>query len=471
MLTLLAFVAALGLLITVHEYGHYRVAVACGVKVLKFSIGFGKPIYSWRLAGRPTEFSIGMLPLGGFVSMLDEREGPVDPAELHLAFNRKPLRLRAAVVAAGPLANLLLAVLLYAVVNWSGQLEPRAVLASPLADSVAAQAGLSGGEWVTQAGFGADDMDDIRSFDDLRWQLTEGALQGRDLLLRVVPAQGGKMQDAARQDAANPPATREYVLALSRLNATDVDAALFRRIGLMGPWTAPVIGEVREGGAAAQAGLRAGDLVRRIDERTVVDGPQLRDIIRAAGQLPLAGGIAGVQTWQIERSGQILTLQVQPQLQAEGEALVGKIGAFVGAPPEMVAVRYGFLDGLVGGLEKTWDVSVLSLKMMGRMVLGQASLKNLSGPLTIAEYAGKSASLGWSAYVMFLALISVSLGVLNLLPLPVLDGGHLMYYLWEALTGRSISEVWMERLHRGGLAILFLMMAVALFNDLVRLGA
>ena len=234
MLTLLAFVAALGLLITVHEYGHYRVAVACGVKVLKFSIGFGKPIYSWRLAGRPTEFSIGMLPLGGFVAMLDEREGPVDPAERHLAFNRKPLRVRAAVVAAGPLANLLLAVLLYAVVNWSGQLEPRAVLASPLPDSVAAQAGLSGGEWVTQAGFAADDMDDVRSFDDLRWKLTEGALQGRDLLLRVVPAQGGKLLDAAPVDAASLPSTREYVLALSRLNATDVDAALFRRIGLLG---------------------------------------------------------------------------------------------------------------------------------------------------------------------------------------------------------------------------------------------
>jgi len=178
-----------------------------------------------------------------------------------------------------------------------------------------------------------------------------------------------------------------------------------------------------------------------------------------------------VQTWQIERAGQLITLTVQPQLQAEGEGLVGRIGAYVGAAPEMVTVRYGFVDGLAAGLEKTWDVSVLSLKMMGRMVIGDASLKNLSGPLTIAEYAGKSASLGWSAYVMFLALISVSLGVLNLLPLPVLDGGHLMYYLWEAVTGRSVSEVWMERLQRGGLAILFLMMAVALFNDLVRLGA
>ena len=471
MLTLLAFVAALGILITVHEYGHYRVAVACGVKVLKFSIGFGKPLYSWRLTGSPTEFSIGMLPLGGFVSMLDEREGPVDPAERHLAFNRKPLRSRVAVVAAGPLANLLLAVVLYALVNWAGQLEPRAVLASPLPDSVAAQAGLSGGEWVTQAGFGADDMDDIRSFDDLRWQLTEGALQGRDLRLRVVPGQGGKMLDPSPRDASSTLTTREHVLALSRLNASEVDSALFRRIGLMSPWTPPVIGEVREGGAAAKAGLREGDLVRAIDGRKVLDGSQLRDIIRAAGKLPQTGGTALLQIWQIDRAGQALTLPVQPQLQAEGEGLVGKIGAFVGAAPEMVTVRYGFIDGLAGGFEKTWDVSMLSLKMMGRMVVGQASLKNLSGPLTIAEYAGKSASLGWSAYVLFLALISVSLGVLNLLPLPVLDGGHLMYYLWEAVTGRSVSEVWMDRLQRGGLAILVLMMAIALFNDLLRLGA
>ena len=471
MLTLLAFVIALGLLITVHEYGHYRVARACGVKVLKFSIGFGKPIFSWRLAGRPTEFSIGLLPLGGYVSMLDEREGPVDPAEAHQAFNRQPLRARAAVVAAGPLANLLLAVLLYAVVNWAGQQEPRAVLASPLADSVAAQAGLKGGEWVTQAGFSPEAMQDVRSFDDLRWQLTDGALQGRDLLLRVVTGQGGSQVTAKSPTAETPGFNREYVLALSALNATEIDAQLFRRIGLLGPWTPPVIGEVRSGGAASNAGLLAGDLVLRIGERPVRDGQQLRDLIRTPGPSPVAGGLAPSQIWQVERSGQIISLPVQPQVQAEGTALVGKIGAFVGAPPEMVTVSYGFWDGLAGGVEKTWDVSVLSLKMMFRMLTGQASLTNLSGPLTIAEYAGKSASHSWSAYLLFLALISVSLGVLNLLPVPVLDGGHLMYYLYEAATGRSVSELWMERLHRGGMAFLLLLMMVALFNDLVRLGA
>ena len=471
MLTLLAFVIALGLLITVHEYGHYRVARAFGIKVLKFSVGFGKPIFSWRLAGLPTEFSIGILPLGGYVSMLDEREGPVDPAEAHLAFNRQPLRARAAVVAAGPLANFLLAILLYALVNWVGQQEPRAVLASPLADSVAAQAGMKGGEWVTQAGFSPQAMQDVRSIEDLRWQLTEGALQGRDLLLRVVTGQGGRPAVSQNPSAESPSFNREYLLALSALNATEIDTQLFRRIGLLGAWTPATIGEVRSGGAASKAGLLAGDVVLRIGERPVLDGQQLRDMIRTAGSSPVAGGLAPSQVWQIERSGQTMLLPVQPQWQAEGAALVGKIGAFVGGAPEMVIVQYGFWDGLAGGLEKTWDVSVLSLKMMGRMLTGQASLKNLSGPLTIAEYAGKSASHSWSAYLLFLALISVSLGVLNLLPIPVLDGGHLMYYLYEAATGRSVSDVWMERLNRGGMAFLLLLMMVALFNDLVRLSA
>jgi len=453
MLTLVAFVVALGILIAIHEYGHYRVAVACGVKVLKFSVGFGKPIFTWHLKNRPTEFSIGMLPLGGYVKMLDEREGPVDPAERHLAFNNQPLGARAAIVAAGPAANLLLAIVLYAIVNWSGLQEPQPVLASPVVGSIAERAGLRGGERVQQAAFDDGALEEVRSFEDLRWRLTRAALGGRDVRLQVTSGVG------APQGAAIT-ASRSVLLPLGELSAADADAQLFRKIGILGPWTQAAIGEVMPGGAAEKSGLRADDLVQRIGELAIVDGQQLRETIRAS---------KGAQTWQILRAGQTLQLPVAPDIRQEAGQSVGRIGAYVGTPPAMVTVRHGPLDGLWNGVVRTWEVSVLTLKMMGKMLIGEASLKNLSGPLTIADYAGKSASLGWSAYLLFLALISVSLGVLNLLPLPVLDGGHLMYYLWEAITGKGVSDAWMDRLQRGGVAILLGMMSVALFNDVTRL--
>ncbi|MFZ4480251.1 MAG: RIP metalloprotease RseP [Rhodoferax sp.] len=451
MLTLAAFLLTLGLLITVHEYGHYRMAVACRVKVLRFAIGFGKPLFAWRPKGSSTEFVVCAFPLGGYVKMLDQREAPVAEGERHLAFNLKPLRCRIAVVVAGPGANLLLAVFLYALVNWSGVQYPAAILASPAQGSIAALAGLGGGERVGRAGFDDAEPHDIQSFEDLRWLLTQGALERRDVRLLVTSPARGQSGDV--------------MLKLSGIDTSQVDAELFHKIGIVGPLTQPVIGSVMAGTAAQRAGLRDGDVVLQIGAVVVVDGQQLRQLIRASG----AGAESTAAVWTISRGGTVIELTVKPDRQQEAGLWVGKIGAYVGAAPELVVVRYGVMDGLWRGLVHCWDVSMLTLRMMGRMLVGEASLKNLSGPLTIADYAGKSANMGMTQYLLFLALISVSLGVLNLLPLPVLDGGHLMYYLWEGITGRPISDAWMEYLQRGGIAVLLVMMSIAIFNDINRL--
>lgn len=446
MLTVLAFLTALTLLIFVHEYGHYRMARFCGVRVLRFSIGFGRVLWRWQPLGESTEFTLCALPLGGYVRMLDEREAPVPPEQRHLAFNVQPLDRRALIVFAGPLANLVLAVLLYALVYWSGNMEPRPILASPVAGSLAAGAGLVGGEQIEQVQVPGEPAKVVRTMGELRWQLTQAALEGRDIRLRT--AQG-----------------REFILPLEQLQAQEADAALMQRIGIGAPFTRPLIGELSEGGAAAKSGLMPGDLVLRVDGQPAVDGRWLREQIRAS----VRDGQASTMRWRIARNGVELELQVSPSVVQEGERLIGRIGAFVGGKPELVNYRLGFVDGLWQAGAMTWETSVLSLRMIGRMVLGEASLKNLSGPLTIADYAGRSASVGLNQYLLFLALISVSLGVLNLLPLPMLDGGHLMYYLWEAVTGRPLSDMWMERLQRGGIALLVVVMSIALFNDLVRL--
>lgn len=455
MLTLVSFIFTLAVLIAIHEYGHYRVAVACGVKVIRFSVGFGKPLLTWKPKkqhpGQDTEFVLSMFPLGGYVKMLDEREAPVPPELRHVAFNTQPLKSRAAIVVAGPLANLLLAVLLYAVVSWIGGQEPRAILASPQVSSLAYQAGLRGGEEVQRAGFVGDTLQIVESMEDVRWLTTQGALDKKDVVLSVMP------RDSNRG--------RDVTLPLASLDVQEADAQMFRKIGVGAPWTQASIGELVAGGPAATAGLLKDDVVLSVDGVAISDGMQLRDAIRASvqGESPIK------KTWQVQRQGKNVSLDVTPNASREGSVWVGKIGAYVGAMPAMVDIRYGPLDGLWRGVVKTWEISALTLRMMGKMVIGEASLKNLSGPLTIADVAGKSASLGLVQYLLFLALISVSLGVLNLLPLPVLDGGHLMYYLWEAVTGKEVTQLWLERLQRGGVAILFAMMGVALFNDLSRM--
>ncbi len=449
--TVLAFLLTLGILVVIHEYGHYRVAVACGVKVLRFSVGFGRVI--WRRQNGPdaTEFVVCALPLGGYVRMLDEREGPVEPGEMDSAFNRKTLWQRAAIVSAGPLANLGLAVLLYAAAHWIGIQEPKALLGPPVASSLAERAGLRSGDWVRAIAHDGEDWQDLRSLTDLRWQLTQAVLRRQAVQLQVTD-----------RDGRGP---RTLRMDLGGVEPGEIDAALSRRIGLGGPWREPVLGEVKAGGPAAKAGLRSGDRVLAIDGGAIVDAQTVVERVRGS----LRAGQPVAQRWTIERAGRSLEIEVTPRVMSEGGQTFGRIDAAPGQPPVMETVRHGFFEGLQQGAVRTWDISLLTVKMLGRMLVGEASLKNLSGPLTIADYAGQSVNQGLAYYLGFLALVSVSLGVLNLLPLPMLDGGHLMYYIFEGVTGRPVSDLWLARLQRGGVVVLLMMMSVALFNDVARL--
>ena len=444
--TIAAFLAALGPLIIFHELGHYAVARMCGVKVLRFSVGFGRPLLKWVRGRDRTEWVLAAIPFGGYVAMLDEREteGTIDPGDLPRAFNRQSVGKRIAIVVAGPFANLLLAVLLYAGVNMVGIDEPRAVFAAPAAGSALAQAGVDGPFEAT-----ALDGEAIRSIVDLRWRL-----------LKIGVDHGSSVLQVRRFDQPAD-AARRVTLDLARFDTKDLESDFMQKLGLALLRPKPTIREVADAsGPAARAGLRRGDRVVAIDGKAIDDVDALQRIVGASAgkSLQLA----------IERDGAMLSTAVTP-VAAAGAAPVGRIGVQVGAQMQTVRVRYGPLDAIVHGVSQTWDLCVFSVRMIGKMVSGELSLKNISGPVTIADYAGQSARLGPLAFISFVAFISISLGVMNLLPVPMLDGGHLLYYFAEIVRGRPPSERFLEWSQRVGMFLLAGLMVVALFNDVVRL--
>lgn len=442
LLTLLAFILALGLLVTFHEFGHYLVARLCGVRVLRFSVGFG-PILARRVDRRGTEWALSALPLGGYVKMLDDAPADADEATRRSAFNAQPLSRRVAVVLAGPAANLILAVLLYACLGLWGVQEPTAVLAAPPPGSAAAQAGVPAGSTLE-----AVDGVPVASWTQARWQLLEPLTTGANILLGIRTPSGDSRAVRLRVPASSPDLDQPDLLAAAGL-------------ALAAP--VPVVGPLTPGAAAQAAGLQAGDEVRSVGTLVNPTTTQFVEQVQThAGQpLPLT----------VLRHGALVSLSVVPRPEAGADgAVVGRIGALIQAQRPMVLVRSGPYESLRQGVQRTADVSLLTLRMLGRMVVGQASWRNVSGPVTIAEYAGQTARLGLEAYLGFLALISVSIGILNLLPIPLLDGGHLLFFAIEAVRGgRPLSPRWRDLGFRLGLTAVIGLTLLALFNDLVRL--
>ena len=445
-----AFVVALGVLIVIHEYGHYLVARLCGVKVLRFSVGFGRPLWKVRRGRDRTEWVIAALPLGGYVKMLDEHEGPVAPEELHRAFNRQSVWRRIAVVVAGPAANFLLAIAFYWALFVGGVQEAKPVLAAPEPGTVAEASGIARGETILKINGEA-----VASWQQVRWQLLQLAVERQPARLEVIDA---KQRLTWR------------TLDLSRFDLEGFDSDPLARLGLRlnRPDVAPIIGTVVPGSVAEAGGLRAGDRVISIDGGAIL---VWEDVVKAVRAHP-----AETLQLQILREGNRIEIRLRPEAVQQNGERFGRIGAApqvdAGAMKDLVAtVRYAPWPALVLAFERTWETSAFSLKMLGKMAIGEVSWKNLSGPVTIADYAGQSAQLGIGAYVAFLALISISLGVLNLLPIPLLDGGHLLYYLVEIFKGSPLSERAMELGQRLGLTLLLSLMAFAFYNDLNRLLA
>jgi regulator of sigma E protease len=437
--TILAFIVALGIIITFHEYGHYWAARRCGVRVLRFSVGFGKPLLK-RIDRHGTEWVVAGIPLGGYVKMQDEPEPGATEAQARETFSRQPLKNRFFIVSAGPIANFILAAVIYAALNLMGTQEPAAVLAAPPEASSAAQAGIQDGDRII-----AVNGTEVGSWSQMRWQMLDDMVHGRTVRLTVERAGGAMDVPVALVAPGSNPEADVLGLTGLRLQAGDTR-----------------ITSVQTNSAGDQAGLQSGDVVESINGVPITSTQSLIEQVQANPQQPLE--------MAVRRDNQALMLTVTPGLydQPDGSS-VGRIGVGLASDVQMVTIEHGIIQSTWLGVTRTVETAWFSLRMLGNMLVGVVSWKNISGPVTIADYAGQTAQMGLTSYLAFLALVSVSIGVLNLLPIPMLDGGHLMYYVVEMIRGKPTPERWMEIGQRFGIIVIGGLMTLAIFNDLTRL--
>jgi regulator of sigma E protease len=457
MMTLLAFIVTIGILVTIHEFGHYQVAKWCGVRVLRFSVGFGKPLWRKQFVPNGTEFVLASIPLGGYVKMLDERElkqaqeageqpEHYSESELSNAFNRKSVYQRVAIVLAGPLANLLLAILLYWLLFVTGVTGLKPLIGEIKADSNASKVSLRSGDLIVRI-----DNEPIKTWQEARWALLEKSLAQPSVQIEVT--------DQAQE-------THIQTLSFAGIS-NDAEVDILEKLGLAvyQPKIPAVVGEVMVGSAAEKSGLLAGDHILTIDRIRIKDWEQVVSYVKANPNRPLE--------FTLQRHQQTITLQATPEPVREGAATIGRLGASVQVDKSemanlLIELHYSPFQALHKACLKTWETSLFSLKMLANMVTGKVSWAGISGPVSIANFAGESAGMGLKVFLGFLALVSISIGVLNLLPIPMLDGGHLMYYIAEIIKGTPVSEKTMIIGQKIGLSILGLLMMVALFNDLNR---
>lgn len=440
--TLFYFIIAIGVLVAVHEFGHFWVARKAGVKVLRFSIGFGSVLWKYQQTPKSTEYVVCAIPLGGYVKMVDEREGEVSKEDLPFSFNQQSLLARTAIVAAGPIFNLVLAIALFWSVLVIGETGIRPILGQPAPQSLAAQAGFSDGDEIVS----------------VNGEITPTFMQAVSTVISTALA--GENEIAVKVKNQDDEQSTK-ILHIDSSEAENPDK-LFEKLGfkLFSPNLKPLIGNILKGGAAEAAGFQTGDLVSQVNGNTIKSWQEWVDLIKASPNQTLQVLVerdAGMQT----------TLMLTPNSE-------GKIGASVKIPDELresFQVHYSLspLEAIPQAFSTTWYYSTSTLKMMGQMFVGKASLENLSGPISIAQYAGQSAEMGLVHFLKFMGLISVSLGVINLLPIPVLDGGHLFFFAVEGLKGSPVSEKIQITFQKIGMVFLMLLMSIAVFMDIGRL--